>query len=350
MYNSKTYEEDLEFELKHINLNFLKNKSILITGANGLICSYLIDLLIYTNEKNNTNISIYALSRSDKKLKERFKEYYHKEYFHPVIQDVCEKIELTENIDYIIHGASPATPKLYIQNPVDTMNANYLGILNVLRYASKHTNSKTIYISSSEIYGVVQDNNNKELSEEEYKYIDILEVRSSYASSKRASETLCIAFKNQFNCNVCIVRPAHIYGPTMTNSDSRAVSDFLRNVTEDKDIIMKSDGSSVRSYCYVGDAITGILTILEKGESGEAYNISNSKEIISIKELANTIATYGNKKLIMDIPQDDLNKKINNNNKEIKISSKKLEMLDWKCQTSIEQGISKSLKILKEKH
>ena len=347
MYNSVTYGKDLQFQIERINLEILKNKKILITGANGLICSYLIDLLIYANENYDTNISIYALSRNEEKLKERFQKYYLKEYFHSVIQDVCNKIEL-ESIDYIIHGASPATPKQYIQNPVDTMNANYLGMLNVLECAVKNHSEKVIYISSSEIYGSSFEDD-KELKENEYRYVDILEVRSSYASSKRATETLCIAYKNQYECNICIVRPAHIYGPTITSSDSRAVSDFLRNVSEDKDILMKSDGSSIRSYCYVGDTIVGILKVLEKGISGEAYNISNTIDTISIKELANTIAKYGNKKLIIELPKDYLSQKINSNNKEIRINNEKLKKLGWDCKILIEEGIKRSLQIIKEK-
>ena len=346
MYNSQKYKEDLDFQLNRINFNILENKNILVTGANGLICSYMIDLLIYANEKYNCNINIYALSRSEEKLKKRFKSYFKKKYFHPVIQDVCEKIEL-DNIDYIIHGASPAMPKLYIEKPIDTMNSNYIGMLNVLECALKNKTNKIIYISSSEVYGKSQSDK-EYLSELDYGYVDMLEVRSSYASSKRATETLCVAYKKQYDLDVCIVRPAHIYGPTFTESDNKAVSDFLRNVTNNQDILMKSDGSSVRSYCYVGDTVVGILKVLEKGVSGEAYNISNTNDIISIKELASKIAMYGNKKLIIELPDDYLSKKIDSNNKEIKISSNKLNSLDWDCLISIDEGIALTLDILKD--
>ena len=346
MYNSRKYKEDLDFQLNRINLNMLENKNILITGANGLICSYIIDLLIYANEKHNSNINIYALSRSKEKLQKRFKSYYDKKYFHPVIQDVCEKIKL-DNIHYIIHGASPAMPKLYIEKPIDTMNANYIGMLNVLECALQNNSEKVIYISSSEVYGKSQLDK-EYLEESDYGYIDLLEVRSSYASSKRATETLCIAYQQQHNLNVSIVRPAHIYGPTYTENDNKAVSDFLRNVTNNQDILMKSDGSSIRSYCYVGDTVVGILKVLEKGISGEAYNISNPDDIISIKELAAKIAAYANKKLIIELPKDNLSKKIDSNNKEIKISSNKLKKLNWDCLIPIDKGLELTQDILKE--
>lgn len=346
MYNSETYAKDLDFYIKNINLEILKNKNILITGANGLICSYLVDLLIWANEKYEANINIYALTRSENKLKERFREYFNKEYFHAVIQDVCSQITL-DGINFIIHGASPAVPKLYIENPVETMNANYLGTLNVLECAKKNNSEKVIYISSSEVYG--KPVNNKEfLDEGDCGIIDLLEVRSSYPSSKRASETLCLAYNKEYNVNVSIVRPAHIYGPTMTKEDSRALCAFLRNVVNNQDILMKSDGSSVRSYCYVGDAVVGILKVLEKGKNGEAYNISNPKDTISIKDLAGKIAKYGNKELIIELPSDYINSKIDSNNKEIKINNEKLETLQWTCETFIDEGIEKSIKILKK--
>lgn len=346
MYNSEIYAQDLDFYIKDINLDTLRNKNILITGANGLICSYLVDLLIWANEKYKACISIYALSRQENKLKERFKEYYNKEYFHAVIQDVCDEIKL-DNIHYIVHGASPAVPKLYIEKPVETMNANYLGMLNVLECAKRNNCEKTIYISSSEIYG--KSVIDKEfLEESDYGTLNLLEVRSSYPSSKRASETLCLAYQQEYNVNVSIVRPAHIYGPTMTKDDTRALSDFLRNVLNDQDILMKSDGSSIRSYCYVGDAVVGILKVLEKGQNGEAYNISNPQNTISIKDLASKVAKYGNKKLMIELPKDYVSKKIDVNNKEIKISNQKLENLQWKCSTFIDEGIEKSIKILKE--
>lgn len=345
LYNSITYTKDLEEQYKRIDFTNLKNKKILITGACGLICSYLIDLLIYANEFYNQNIKIYALSRNEQKLKARFKNYSDKEYFIPIIKDVRNNLDI-EEVDYIIHGASNATPRLYIEDPVGTMNSNYLGMLNILNLAKKN-NSKVLFISSGDIYGKIADNITL-CTESDYGYIDILDTRASYSMSKRATETLCISYKEQYNLNVGIVRPAHIYGPTFTNTDNRAVSDFLRNVTNNEDIIMKSNGSSVRSYCYVGDTVVGILKVLLSGENGKAYNISNENNIISIKELAEIIAKKAGKKLIIQLPKDEINKKIDNNVKIIKFSSDNLKKLGWECLNDIETGIEKSINIIQE--
>ena len=193
-----------------------------------------------------------------------------------------------------------------------------------------------------------RNNNNEPLTEKDYAYIDILNVRASYASSKRATETLCISYKEQYGMNVSIVRPAHIYGPTFTLSDTRAISDFMRNVLEDRDIIMKSDGSSIRSYCYVGDAVIGILLVMLDGENGEAYNISNANSFVSIKEVANIICKKYNKKLIIELPKDYLGKKIDNNNKVISMSNQKLMKLGWSPLYGINEGLETSLNIRKK--
>ena len=347
MFNSKSYLQDLESQIKRLDLEKLKDKKILISGSTGLICSYIIDMLIYANLKKNTNITIMAISRSEESLKNRFSYYFDNELFIPVIQNVCEPLNCHQ-VDYIIHGASNANPKLYIEDPIGTMNANYLGTLNMLEVA-KRCNAKMLFISSGDVYGQFETHDD-ETTEDQYGYIDILNVRSSYASSKRAAETLCVGYHSQYGVSISIVRPAHIYGPTYTKSDTRAVSDFINKATNGEDIIMKSDGSAVRSYCYVGDTAVGILKVLFSGENGNAYNISNNKSIVSIRKLAEIICKYANVDLIMELPKNELDKKINQNVKIIKLSSKKLEEMNWEAQTDIENGIKLTLKIIREKN
>ena len=342
--NNIDYINDLENHIDKIDLESLRDKSILITGANGMICSYIIDLLIFANITRNANITIYAMSRNEEKLKNRFEYYYNNELFKPIIQDVCNPLSI-DNIDYVIHGASNANPKLYITDPVGTMNANYIGTLNMLNLAVKN-DARLLYISSGDIYGESESFNTC-FKENQYGYVDILNVRSSYASSKRAAETLCIAYENQYNAKVLIVRPAHIYGPTCTKSDTRAVSDFINKAVNGESIIMKSDGKSTRSYCYVGDASIGILKVLIYGKIGDAYNISNNSSIISIKDLAKIICDNAGVKLEIQIPKTDLEKKIDSNVKSICLDSKKMENLNWMPQTDIENGIKATIKILK---
>lgn len=343
MFNNSKYLDDLKNQLKYIDLDKLKNKKILITGANGLICSYIIDLLIFANINQKANITILAMSRNLRKLKERFKYYYNDKLFVPIIQDVCELYNC-ENLDYIIHGASNANPTLFINDPIGTMNANYIGTLNMLKLAKKN-NSKMVYISSSDIYGLVSDNNS--LKENQYGYIDFLNIKSSYASSKRCAETLCVSFCSQYNIDVKIVRPAHIYGPTYTESDTRAISNFIMTAINKKNVVMKSNGSSIRSYCYVGDCAIGIFQILLSGVAGNAYNLSNNNSLISIKDMAKIICDYCNVKLEIKLPVNDIDIKIDSNVKFIKINSDKLENLGWTPKINIQDGIKLTIDILK---
>ena len=337
------YLNDLNNQVDKMNLNELSSKRVLITGANGMICSYIVDMLIYANIYRNANITILAMSRSENKLKSRFEYYYDNDLFVPIIQDVCDPCDV--EADFIIHGASNANPKLYITDPIGTMNANYLGTLNMLNLAYKN-DARILYISSSDVYGEVQGKDY--LKENEYGYIDILNVRASYASSKRASETLCIAYNSQYGVKSLIVRPAHIYGPTCTASDTRAVSDFIHKAVNGENIIMKSDGSSTRSYCYVGDAAVGIMKVLTDGEIANAYNISNNDNIISIRNLAQVICDNANVSLDIQIPKSDLDKKIDSNVKTICMDSSKLESLGWKAETDIEDGVKLTLRVMKK--
>ena len=337
------YKKDLEEQTSRVDIEKIKNKTFLVTGSNGLICSYFIDMLVYLNDHKDANIKIYALSRSLEKSQKRYEYCFGKKYIEFITQDVCDPIDL-DGVDYILHGASNASPNLYIQDPVGTMNSNYIGALNVLNCAVKNK-SKVVYVSSSEVYGEPYGDKTM-FTEDMSGQLNLLTARASYPSSKRASETLCIAYKEQYGIEVCMVRPAHIYGPTITAGDKRAVADFVNNVLDNKDICMNSDGSAVRSYCYVGDAAVAIFDVFTNGESGEAYNISNNDDIISIKELATLIAELNNRKVVINI--DEKNKKVASQVKHITIDNEKLKKLGWETRVGIKDGITKTVNILKE--
>ena len=344
MFNSKSYLQDLESQIKRLDLEKLKDKKILISGSTGLICSYIIDMLIYANLKKNTNITIMAISRSEESLKNRFSYYFDNELFIPVIQNVCEPLNCHQ-VDYIIHGASNANPKLYIEDPIGTMNANYLGTLNMLEVA-KRCNAKMLFISSGDVYGQFETHDD-ETTEDQYGYIDILNVRSSYASSKRAAETLCVGYHSQYGVSISIVRPAHIYGPTYTKSDTRAVSDFINKATNGEDIIMKSDGAQIRSYCYCLDCASAMLKVLIKGQNCHAYNISNPDSIITVKEMAEILSNCAGVSLKMELPTDEERKGFNPMSNS-SLESNSLIELGWKGCFDANTGFSHTVKILKK--
>lgn len=269
--NINLYEDNIKRAVKENDLSKLKNKSIMITGANGLIGSAIIDVINYLNIKENLNIKIYALVRSD--LIDRLKKYNN---VIEIKQDVTEEIKSCKKVDYIIHGASNSDPKLYTSDPVGTMLTNILGLKNVLDFAINNVNERVAFISTDEVYGKLEEGKIEHKEEDIGKH-DSHNTRSGYPLSKLTSECLLESYISQYNINGIIVRPCHIYGPTQTEKDSRASSAFLRNGLNNRDIIMKSNGTQVRSYTYVVDAAIGILFAMTNGTCGEIYNVANNK-------------------------------------------------------------------------
>jgi len=336
--NKYNYNKDLDYAINcGIQFNKLQGKSILITGANGLIASCLVDVLMHLNLKKSYDIDIYALCRNINSANERFKDYKNNNKFHILNQDVCEHIDLDAKINYIIHAASNAHPLAYSKYPVETMKTNLIGTMNLLNYAKEYKVERFLYISTSEIYGENPTIING-FDEESWGKIDILNPRSCYSESKRAAETLCISYMKEYKTDVVIARPGYIYGPMITDENSRADAQFLRNALLGNDIVMKSKGEQIRSYCYVIDSVTALITILLKGKSGEAYNIANRNSEVSIKEFAKTIAEYANVNLKFEIPNIVETEGYSVISKSI-LNPKKLEDLGWKPGYSLSKGI-----------
>lgn len=344
MKYTKTYLSDLMKVSECIpQIQTLSDCSILITGAGGLICSAIVDTLMSLNYSANANIKIYAAARSNKKIYDRFQKYLRDKNFNYLKYDALLPIESDIDFDYIVHGASNAMPHMYSEQPVETMLANLIGTNNILQYGLDHKAKRILYISSSEVYG--KKENNMPYEENDYGFVDILNPRACYPSSKRASETLCRAYEKEYELNTVIVRPGHIYGPTMTESDNRASSQFPKDIINGRDIVMKSSGNQLRSYCYVLDCVSAIITVLLNGKTGEAYNISNSNSIATIRQLAECFARFGKQKLVFEIPTDE---ELNSYNlmENSCLASNKLEKLGWSGLFDLQTGIQRTLEAL----
>lgn len=346
LYQSQRYGQDLTVVAeKFPQFQELNEKTVLITGAGGLICSAVVDLLMMNNRIRGCNTQIYAAGRSQERMFTRFSRWKDCPEFHFLPYDAREEISFRIPVDFIIHGASNAYPAAIQKHPVDTMLDNFTGTYQLLKYAGLMGSGRVLLISSSEVYGTGAWN--APMLESQYGYMDILNPRASYASSKRAAETLCASFLAEYNVESIIVRPGHIYGPTASRADNRVSSQFAYLASEGKNIVLKSDGSQIRSYCYMMDAATAILFVLLKGKTGEAYNISNPDSIISIRQLAELFAERGNVKLEFAVPscieKTAFNPMVNSS-----LNSEKLQGIGWKGLYSAERGIEHTLEILKE--
>ncbi len=288
MNASKVIKEDIQFVLsrfKHVER--FRNKTVLITGAAGFLPAYLVEFFMSLDPEFNTRV--IALVRTMDKAKVRFSHWLNDSRLSLKEHDVSLPYFSVEKINFIVHAASQASPKYYGIDPVGTLMPNVVGTINQLNLAREHSVESLLFFSSGEVYGEVKEEDIP-IKEDTFGNLDPVTVRACYGESKRMGENICVSYYAQYGVNAKIVRPFHTYGPGMSLNDGRVFADFVANVVHKKDIILKSDGSAIRAFCYLADATLGFLTILVQGENGQAYNIGNPNEEYSIVELANLIA------------------------------------------------------------
>jgi nucleoside-diphosphate-sugar epimerase len=280
-------KEDLEYIISaKIPWDYLEGKNILVTGANGFLPAYMIETILFLNDHRFKNkAKVFALARNKEKVLARFSGYGKRKDLVFIIQDVCTPLKISKRMDFIIHAASQASPKLYGVDPVGTILANTVGTANLLALAVKQKSEGFLFFSSGEVYGDVGAEQ-ATIKEDVYGSVDSMSIRSCYAEGKRAGESMCVSWSHQYGIPVKIIRPFHTYGPGMRLDDGRVFADFVSDIVNGRDIIMKSDGSAVRVFCYLADAITGFFTVFLKGSSAQAYNVGNEQGEISIKDLA----------------------------------------------------------------
>lgn len=316
-------------------------KSVLITGAGGLIGSALVDAFMEMDDY----VTVYALGRNGEKLRQRFTHYSNRSDFHIVEGDVTQVVIPSDiQADFIVHAASPAHPLAYAKTPVDVMQANLLGTIRMLELA-RRWGARLLFVSSGEIYGISHDSNSA-FTEIEQGYIDILNPRSCYPESKRAAETLCASYHQQYGVDTVVARLCHIYGAFITSDNSRMDAQFLRCAIESKDIVMKSPGTQVRSFCYVKDAVEALLYILAKGPGGEAYNIANKSSVASIHEYAETLAAAAGVGVVHDFPSEEEQRGYSLVTRAV-LNASKLEALGWCPRYDLKSGITEMVKIAK---
>ena len=352
IYDSGLWASDLDEALEIVpELQRLAGKSVMITGCTGLICSAVVDLIIRWNVTHDEKITILAAARNRKRTEQRFQPYFDEDWFIYVPYDASNsENDFSFSCDYIIHGACNATPRMIVREPVETMMSNFIGMVNLMEYARKQMNTgkaapRILFVSSSEVYG--RKEHNRPSKTDEYGWIDILNSRSSYSIGKCAAETLCASYYDEYGVESVIVRPGHIYGPTATEADNRVAAAWAYAAARGEDIVMKSNGSQIRSYCYCADCASAIMKVLLNGENVHAYNISNPDSIVNISEMAELLAKYAGTKIIREIPTDEERKGFNPMTNS-SLDSTELLDLGWKGLFDAERGFSHTVRILRE--
>lgn len=322
-----------------------EGKTVLISGANGFLPAYMVETLLFLNQrkKSSEKTQIIGLVRNKDKALSRFSNYLDRSELKLIFQDVCQQVQIDEKIDYIIHAASQASPKYYGKDPVGTLAANVIGTSNLMTLAQANDLAGFLYFSSSEVYGQVDDSKIP-TKESDYGYVDPANIRSCYPESKRMGETICVSWFHQHNIPAKIIRPFHTYGPGMALDDGRVYADFVANIVGSQDIVMKSDGSATRSFCYLADAVEGFFTVLLKGENGQAYNVGNPECEVSILDLATRLVNLFPERELKVIKQKTetqgyIKSKVSRNSPDIG----KIKSLGWEPSTSIEVGFRRTV-------
>ena len=331
-FRTKAEELDIKevVNSEFINWDFFKNSVILITGGTGLIGSHIIKSILYANETYETNIKIIALVRNKKKAESIFncpKE------LKLIVQNIEEPVKYRGKVDYIIHAASNTSSESFVKYPVETLDTILHGTKNILEFARKKKVKSLVYISSMEVYGICDFESEEPLKESDYGYIDILNPRSSYPEGKRTAETMCAAYAKEYNLPVKTARLVQTIGGNTDSNDKRVFAQFARSVAEKKDIVLHTEGKTIRSYCYITDAITGIFTILERGTNGEAYNISNKNTTCSIREMAEILA----EKYHVSVKYEKTDNNCYLPPTKTVLNTEKIEKLNWHAKVDLEE-------------
>ncbi len=271
-----------------VNWNMYKEKTILVTGSTGRLGMYIANTLNYLNSELDLNAKIVCLARNKSKAESVFGKEILNPYFQLIYQDVNEPIQYDDTIDYIFHSAGPASPVDYSTSPTNTLWTHVNGTHNVMECAKDHRTERVLYISTVEIYGNCP--NDKEITEEEMGPLQHCNYRACYPESKRLCETMLTTYQKEFGISYCGVRMSHTLGPGISLTDGRGYAEFIYDVLNNKDIVLHSNGSVVRPYTYVADAVNAMFLIMDKGQDG-FYNVAANENLLSIRELANLIAS-----------------------------------------------------------
>ena len=335
------YQQDLYNIANSVSISLLHGKSIAVTGCSGLLGTLLVDSLMWLNEHENANITVYALGRNTSKIEEQFSCFLESPLFKITEYNLNCRFPAIE-ANYIFHCAGNSHPALFNSDPVGTLMGNIIGTYNVLDFAKTH-DTKVLILSSGEVYG---ENRNLGggMAENFLGQISLESFRSCYPEGKRAVEALCQSFRYQHGVDIKIARPCRIFGPTMSNEDNKASAQFLKKAKKGEPLILKSIGNQQFSYIYGADAVSALFKIILDGETGEAYNISNKECDIRLKDFAKIIAEKAQVEILFDCTGEAGGSLVTN----AILDNSKLRELGWNPLVNIDEAITRTLEIMEK--
>lgn len=282
----------------------LKNKTVFVTGATGLIGFNLVSGLLYANEIKKLGLTVLALVRNEERARQRFSDFMDCNALKFIVGNV-ENLPQISGVDYIVHGASQTASKAFVEQPVETIMTALCGTHNVLELAKSYRVKGMVYLSSMEVYGHPEKGH--KVTEEDIGTMSPLDVRNSYPISKLQCESLCHSYACEYGLNITIARLTQTFGAGTNDSDSRVFAYFGKCAKSGQSIVLKTKGETERSYLYTVDAVTAILMLLLKGKGGHAYNLADEKSYCSISQMAERIASKYDINVKYDIQDEKSN-------------------------------------------
>lgn len=339
-------QEDIEQTANSGILDSIAEKSVIfVTGATGLIGSQVVKSIAYFSQVKGKQLKVIALVRNFEKAKQVFGNMLKSSCIDICVGDITDPIIIPQNIDYIIHGASATASSYFVEKPVETIFTVLRGTANVLELAREKKVKKVVFLSSLEVYGT-PDEKLQYIEENNFGHLDPMQVRSSYSEGKRMAECLCASYAKEYNVPVTVARLSQTFGAGVDYHDTRVFAEFARCAIEGHDIVLHTQGNTIRSYCYTSDAVNAIFVLMLRGQVGEAYNVTNMDTAISIKEMAQLVCDLVPEKNLcvkFDIPED-VSAFGYNPEMVIRLDSSKLCDLGWKVSVGLNEMFIRLIK------
>ena len=345
--NSVLYEDiKSAAESTIIDWKQFENKSLLITGSTGSIGSVLVNVFLFRNKNYNQNTKLLLVVRDADKAKVLFGTDSNIVYIQSSVENLSDDM-IKEDIDFVIHGASPTKSKFFIDKPVETLDIAYLGTKKILEISARKNVKSFVYMSSMEMYGVIEAE--KETTENDLGYIDPLDIRSSYSEGKRLCELMVYSYFKEYSVPTKIARIAQTFGAGISQNETRIYKYFTDCILNGENIVLKSSGTTVINFCYTTDTVLGILKILLDGERGEAYNISAEPTNMTVLDCAKwLVKKYGNNNQTVTTQSDMRSSSGLAPNNQMVLSNNKLKELGWSCSYTIQDTYDRLIKYFRE--
>jgi UDP-glucuronate decarboxylase len=339
------FQEDIESISKFVDSLDLSGSTVLVTGATGLLGSQICMGLLESARRFNNGIHVIAAVRNREKAAKVFTGY--EDEIQILDWNLSSELQYDGPVDYIVHTACPTSSKYFVSNPVETIWSILGGTNHALRFAMEKKVSGFLYLSSLEIYGKPAEGS-EALAEDGYGFLDSTSVRSSYSEGKRLAECLCASYAKEYDVPARIVRLSQTFGPGVRYDDGRVFAEFARCAIEGHDIVLHTQGHTVRNYCYSADAAKAILLVLARGENGEAYNVANPDTACSIREMAELVSGLGDQpvKVRVEIPEDAEQFGYNPEMK-IKLDPTKVRKLGWKPEIGLREMFERLIRSMR---